>query len=112
MRSQQSTLVKRTEIDLTQPFEHVLATVLSLPSGSDDRSNTAVTTELTHSLRGLYEAANGRHVGTAVGLVPIAPPVAPFLKEKPFNAATQREFLTNVARVVRGSNHSVSNNYE
>jgi hypothetical protein len=97
--------MRNIEIDLAQPFEKVLATVLSLPAGcrnavADRLGNEA---ELKQVLRGLYEAANGRQVETPIGFIAIAPPVAEFLKAKPFQAATQIEFLIAAAtRIICG----------
>ena len=90
--------MKQTRIDLSQPFEQVLATVLSLPRTADDTLDTD--RELKQVLRGLYEAANGRQVDTTLGLIPIAPPVAEFLKETPFEVATQFEFVIKVTATI------------
>jgi hypothetical protein len=95
--------MKKTRIHLSQPFEEILATVLSLPRALAPGPAEAMAEEegLKQVLRGLYEAANGRHVETAFGLVPIAPPVAPFLKEAPFDVATQLDFLVEaLSRVI------------
>ena len=102
--------MKKTRIDLSQPFEEILATVLSLPrdhvraseNGSDEDA------EVKQVLRGLYEAANGRQVETVLGLVPIAPPVAPFLKEAPFEVTTQLDFLVEaMSRVIAGPSNLI-----
>jgi hypothetical protein len=101
---------KKTQIDLNEPFERVVATVLSLPPGAANSQKPGRKAELVTLVRGLYEAANGRHVETALGRVPIAPPVAEFLKEKPIHAASQTDFAVEVAaRVISGPNGSVSN---
>lgn len=95
--------MKKTRIHLSQPFEEILATVLSLPRAHAPGPGEASAEEegLKQVLRGLYEAANGRHVETAFGLVPIAPPVAPFLKEAPFEVTTQLDFLVEaMSRVI------------
>ena len=93
--------MKKTRIDLSQPFEEILATLRHLPRAHVVAGDTAADDELKQVLRGLYEAANGRHVATALGLVPIAPPVAPFLKEVPFDVETQLEFLIEaISRVI------------
>src|SRR5687767_15090086 len=91
--------MKETEIDLFQPFERVLEAVLALPHRSaagalDDRCGEK---ELRQAIRGLYEAANGRQVETGLGLIPIAPPVAPYLKAIPFRAATLKDFMVAAA---------------
>jgi hypothetical protein len=97
--------MRNIEIDLAQPFEKVLAAVLSLPAGcsntvTDRLSNEA---ELTRVIRGLYEAANGRHVETNIGLIKIAPPVYAFLKAKPFSVTTQTDLLIEAAtRLITG----------
>jgi hypothetical protein len=87
--------MKKTRIHLSQPFEHVLAAVLSLPKTLDDTvdSSRLGSAELRQLIRRLYEAANGRQVETTLGLVPIAPPVAAYLKETPFEVETQLDFL-------------------
>lgn len=87
-----------TRIDLSRPFEEILAAVLSLPTAP---ARDADTPALRRLLRGLYEAANGRQVDTTLGLLPIAPPVAPFLKEAPFEVKTQLDFLVQaMSRVI------------
>jgi len=95
--------MKKIRIHLSQPFEEILATVLSLPRAHAPTSAqaSAEDEELKQVLRGLYEAANGRHVETVLGLVPIAPPVAPFLKDAPFEVASQLDFLVEaMSRVI------------
>src|SRR3954451_25491302 len=102
---------KIVTIDLNQPFEHVLDAVLSLPPGAANGDKPATDAELRTLVRGLYEAANGRHVETAIGRVPIAPPIAESLKAEPINAATQVEFLIDVAtRVIASPNGSALRN--
>jgi hypothetical protein len=97
--------MRNIEIDLAQPFEKVLATVLSLPAGrsnavTDRLSNEA---EIEKVIRGLYEAANGRHVETNIGLIMIAPPAYAFLKAKPFKVTTQTDLLIEAAtRLIAG----------
>jgi hypothetical protein len=91
--------MKEIEIDLAQPFEKVFAAVLALPNGSlagaqDDGTGEQ---ELKQALRGLYEAANGRQVETEIGLIAIAPPIAPFLKAVPLRAATLKDFMVAAA---------------
>jgi hypothetical protein len=99
-----------TRIDLNQPFERVVEAVLSLPPGMTSSGKLHRKAELITLVRRLYEAANGRHVETVLGRVPIAPPVAEFLKATPFNATSQADFAVEVAaRVISGPNHSVSN---
>jgi len=97
--------MRNIEIDLAQPFEKVLATVLSLPAGCSN----AVTNRLSNEaevkwvIRGLYEAANGRHLETNIGPIVIAPPVYAFLKAKPFSVTTQTDLLIEAAtRLILG----------
>ena len=94
-RAKPFTLMKKTRIDLSQPFEDVLAAVLSLPRTREHTvgSSRQGGAELRQLLRQLYEAANGRQVETTIGLVPIAPPVAAYLKETAFEVETQLDFL-------------------
>ena len=98
--------MRSIEIDLAEPFEKVVATVLSLPAGCSDvvRDRLADEADLKLVIRGLYEAANGRHVETKIGMVAIAPPAFDFLKAKPFRVATRTELLIEVAaRLIAGS---------
>ena len=99
--------MKRTEIQLSEPFEGVLAILLTLPStraeidevgfagaaDSELRKSAKCVAQVKEALRALYEAAHGRQVETPIGFVPIAPPVAGFLKKKPYYVATQHEFF-------------------
>ena len=97
-RSEQTALGERnTPIDLARSFEEVLTAVLSLPWGGGGSETRVTDTELRIFLRGLYEAANGRQVETTIGLIPIAPPVAEFLKAKPYEATSRIGFLIEVA---------------
>lgn len=91
--------MKEIEIDLSQPFEKVVEAVLALPNRSVNGAgdDCAGENELGQAIRGLYEAANGRQVETEIGLIPIAPPIAPFLKTMPFRAATLKDFLVAAA---------------
>lgn len=91
--------MKEIEIDLSQPFEKVLEAVLALPNRSvpEGGDDCAGENELKQAIRCLYEAANGRQVETGIGLIAIAPPVAPFLKARPFRAATLKDFLVVAA---------------
>ena len=97
--------MRSLEIDLAEPFEKILATVLALPRGCGDAATDCSTNqaELKQVVRGLYEAANGRHVETSMGLVAIAPPTFEFLKAKPFRVDTQTDLLIEAAaRLVAG----------
>ena len=110
--------MKRTEIHLSEPFEEVLASVLSLPStlaeidevrlaGAADsglRKSAKCGAEVKEALRSLYEAAHGRQAEMQIGFVTIAPPVAGFLKETPYYVATQYEFfLEAFTRILAGA---------
>ena len=86
--------VKRIRIDLAEPFETILEALLSLPTtdnaiysekaaASHSGESFHQDSEVEEVLRGIYEAANGRQVATQIGLIPIAPPVAAFLKDAP-----------------------------
>ena len=93
-------------IDFAQPFEQVFAPVVSLPRGCTEAQVNALEdeAEFKQVIRGLYEAANGRHVETGLGVVAIAPPVAPFLKAQPFQVASQIDLLVEPAtRIIAGS---------
>ena len=99
--------MKRIEVQLSKPFEEVLASVLSLPrtlaeidelrfAGATDLEacqSARCDVEVKEALRSLYEAAHGGQVETTIGFLPIAPPVASFLKTKPYYVATQHEFF-------------------
>jgi hypothetical protein len=90
--------MKEIEIDLAQPFEKVLEAVLALPNRNAPGARADCgEKELRQAIRGLYEAANGRQVETGIGLIPIAPPIAPFLKATPFRTATLQDFLVAAA---------------
>jgi len=94
-------------IDLADPFEKILARLSSLPltdSRPSQRTNEVFkTTKVKRLLREIYEAANGRQVATTIGPVPIAPPIAPHLKDKPFCVNTQADFLLQaLARIADG----------
>ena len=109
--------MKRIEINLAGTFADVLATLLSLPSkrtGAGEirwprvldsvvRENGNCDAEVKEAFRSLYEGANGRQVETQVGFIAIAPPVAGFLKDKPYYVATQYEFFVEAfARILVG----------
>jgi hypothetical protein len=89
--------VKRLKIDLSRPFEEIEAKLRSVPptDKSIGRNDTLRerNSEVEGVLRSIYEAANGRTVATQIGLVPIAPPAAAFLKDAPFFVETQTDFL-------------------
>ena len=85
--------MNQVPIDLSEPFEKVLATALSLPRADDARHSDAA---IKRAMRYLYEAANGRIVQTHIGAIPIAPPMEPSLKAKPFCLKSAAELLTMV----------------
>jgi hypothetical protein len=91
--------MRSIEIDLAEPFEKILATVLSLPAGGSDLIIDRLRNEeeIRQIVRALCEAANGRHVQTKIGFVAIAPPAFGFLKAEPFNVTTQIDFLIEAA---------------
>ena len=107
--------VKRVRIDLAEPFETILEALLSLPTTDNaiysEKAAASHSGEPFHQdseveevLRGIYEAANGRQVATQIGLIPIAPPVAAFLKDAPFFVETQLDFLLQaLARLFSGA---------
>jgi hypothetical protein len=110
--------MRRTEIHLSEPFEEVMASLLTLPStlvevdevrfagaaDSELRKSAKCEAEVTEALRSVYEAAHGRQVETQIGFMTIAPPVADFLKEAPYYVTTQYEFfLEAFARLLAGA---------
>lgn len=109
--------MRRIEIYLSEPFEEVLTTLLTLPSTLADTDHVQFIgaadsivsesakcdAEIKEALRSLYEAAHGRQVETQIGFLAIAPPIAGFLKEKPYYVATQYEFfLEAFTRILAG----------
>jgi hypothetical protein len=112
--------VKRIRIDLAEPFETILEALLSLPTtdnaiysekaaASHSGESFHQDSEVEEVLRGIYEAANGRQVATQIGLIPIAPPVAAFLKDAPFVVETQLDFLLQaLARLFSGPSPKAS----
>jgi hypothetical protein len=99
--------MRPTAIHLSEPFEQILTSLRTLPStlaetghprlggggGAAVNDRARCDAEVKEALRSLYEAAHGRQVETQIGLVAIAPPIAEFLKEKPYYAETQYEFF-------------------
>ena len=103
--------MKLIKIDLSDPFETVLARVLAAPTDVRTKSRKSAEpgfspvslnqrdpelisrTEIKRVVRCLYEAAHGRQVETSIGLVRVAPPVAAFLKHRPLYIKTQLDFL-------------------
>ena len=110
--------MKQTKIHLSEPFDEVLASLLTLPSTHAEtdelhlsdtadlalRKSAKCDAEVKEALRSLYEAAHGRQVETPIGFLPIALPVAGFLKKKPYYVATQHEFfLEAFTRILVGA---------
>jgi hypothetical protein len=94
-------------INLAEPFEKIWVALSSLPltdSSLAPRIKEAFKqTKVRHLLREIYEAANGRQVATTIGLVAIAPPIAPYLGDEPFCVNTQADFLSQaLARIADG----------
>jgi len=85
--------MKGIEIDLSEPFESLLATVRSLPKPGVNGNGSSNEEEIRQATRCLYEAAHGRVVETSMGPIPIAPAVAASLKTEPFSVNTRSEFL-------------------
>ena len=97
--------MKLIEINLAEPFEAVLTRVGSLPWGGTDTADNGLAGdfELQDAIRELYEAANGRQVETPLGWIAIAPPVAGFLKTRPFHVETRMDLLIEAAsRIISG----------
>lgn len=97
--------MRRIEINLSEPFEKVLTCILALPSGSSDilGNGSGDGKEFKDAIRDLYEAANGRQVETQFGWIAIAPPVADFLKARPYYIETQIDLLIEAAtRIICG----------
>jgi hypothetical protein len=110
--------MRRIEIHLSDPFEEILASLLTLPitpieidefrfaaAGDSKLCKSAKwDAEVKEILRSLYEAAHGRQVETQIGFVTIAPPVADFLKDAPYYVTTQYEFfLEAFTRLLAGA---------
>ena len=81
------------QIDLSEPFESLLATVLSLPEDGVNANCSSNEEEIRQATRCLYEAAHGRVVETPIGTIRIAPAVAAFLNADLFFVNTRGEFL-------------------
>jgi hypothetical protein len=84
--------MNQVPIDLSESFEKVLATALSLPRTDDAWPSDAA---IKQAMRYLYEVANGRIVETHIGAIPIAPPAEPWLK-KPLYLKSATDLLTMV----------------
>lgn len=78
------------QIDLTQPFEHIVATALALPDGRRPVEDK----QIVNVIRAVYEMVHGRSVDTIVGLISIAPPVCPWAVVRQLKARSREDFLT------------------
>jgi hypothetical protein len=85
-------MMNRVKIELRLPFEKNIERTLSLSASLDCPNDE----EVVRALRRLYELAHGRSVQTALGLVAIAPPVAPSLSQTTFSVASRSDLLTAV----------------
>jgi hypothetical protein len=92
--------MNQASIDLTEPFEKVIATAFSLPRANHTLPSDAA---IMRAVRYLYEAANGRIVKTQIGAIPIAPPVEPSLKAKPLCLKSAAELVTMVKGILGAS---------
>lgn len=88
--------MNQVPIDLSESFEKVLATALSLPRTDDAWPSDAA---IKQAMRYLYEVANGRIVETHIGAIPIAPPAEPWLKAKPLCLKSAADLLTMVKTI-------------
>jgi hypothetical protein len=82
-------MINRVDIELRLPFEENIERALALPASPDRHSND----EVAGALRRLFDLAHGRSVETPLGLVAIAPAVAPFLSRSKFSFATRCELV-------------------
>lgn len=101
--------MKKVTINLAGPFDEIVASLGTLPPtenliGHNGATVFELSPELQEVLRILYEAARGRQFATVIGLVPAGPPpIAPFLKDAPFEVKSQSGFLLQVlARLYSG----------
>jgi hypothetical protein len=85
-------MMKTVEIELRLPFEENMRRALALPASLDGHSDE----EIGQALRRLHELAHGRSVHTTLGLVAIAPAVAPGLSRSKFSFASRCELLAAV----------------
>jgi hypothetical protein len=85
-------MINHVQIDLRLAFKENIERARKLfvsPEGHADE-------EMETALRRLYEKAHGRSVQTTVGLIPIAPAIAPCLSRRTFSVATRSELLTAI----------------
>lgn len=102
--------MKQVTIDLTGPFEDIVMNLRSVPptdhfKRSQGNAECELSPEVEEVARSIYEAARGRQFATQIGFVPAGPsPIAPFLKDAPFQVESQADFLLQaLARLYRGS---------
>jgi hypothetical protein len=102
--------MKEVTIDLAGSFEKIVADLRSVPPTDDlshrrNNSDWELSPEVQEVVRSIYEAARGRQFATTIGLVPAGPaPIAPFLKDAPFEVGSQADFLLQaLGRLYRGS---------
>jgi hypothetical protein len=86
------------ELDLTQPFEQLVGAALALPQGASPVKDA----DVIDSARKIYEAIHGRSVETTIGLVPIAPGIAPWLFVKYLDVRTREDFLAKAEQWLSG----------
>ncbi len=106
--------MKRVTIDLADPFDEIVDKLASLPPtdnlvGSDGPAVSELSPEVKQVLRSLYEAAHGRQIATQIGLVPVAPALALFLKDVPFEVGSQTDFLLEALARLGTNLNSVTN---
>ena len=81
-------------IPLGRPLGILIRNALALPNGN-------VADEcVVYAMRRVHELACGRFVETSIGPIQIAPPVAPDLAGVRLHAATRRELLSLVERII------------
>jgi hypothetical protein len=86
------------ELDLSQPFEQLVGAALALPQGASPVKDE----DVINSARKIYEAIHGRSVETTIGLVPVAPGIAPWLLVKHLEVKTREDFLAGSERWLSG----------
>src|SRR4029077_17335191 len=97
--------MNQVPIDLSESFEKVLATALSLPRTDDAWPSDGA---IKQAMRSLYEVANGRIVETHIGAIPIAPPAKPWLKAKPLCLKSAADLLTMVKDSLGASDSQIT----
>jgi hypothetical protein len=80
--------MKQITIDVNEPFEKTLATVLSLPDASDAGNEV-----VSRALGCLYRAAHGPAIQTSIGPITIAPAVNPSLRPALLRLHTRSDLL-------------------